>query len=77
MINACSYLDVDSFLNTLKININGLSILNFNIRSYFRNFDKFYQLINKNENKFDVIILSETWAREGTVKLCCIPYHSY
>ena len=64
------------------ININNnFTILNFNIRSFFKNQDEFLGVLGKCTKNIDVICLSETWLNEGNCDLCNISgyhgYHSY
>ena len=80
-INISTYKNLDQFINDNSYNENDLSILNFNIRSFFKNFDEFSALFMNENFTHDVIVLTETRVKHDTVKLCLIPgyvsYHSY
>ena len=70
----CSYRSTDSFklLKQQFLN-NGLSIICFNIRSFYKNGDEFLGYLSNCEHVFDIIILTETWAKDETNTLCHIP----
>lgn len=70
----CNYCSIDSF-KTLKqqFSSNGLSVICFNIRSFSRNGDEFIGYLSNLEHDFDVIILTETWAKDDTQTLINIP----
>ena len=79
--NMCAYCDVNEFIsNKIKIK-GGFSVLNFNIRSFFKNYDEFFSVLTNCNIDIDVITLSETWLHKDTQKLCNIPgyksFHSY
>ena len=67
----CNYYSIDSF-KTLKQQFpyNGLSVLCFNIRSFSKNSDEFLGYLSNCEHDFDIIILTETWAKDETYTLC-------
>ena len=70
----CRYCSIDTFRD-LKQNFehNGLSIVCFNIRSFNRNAEEFLSYLACCEHDFDVIVLTETWAKDETHDLCHIP----
>ena len=60
-IENCRYVYKHELVNMSLGNTNGeLSILHVNIRSIFKNFDKFHILFDKFQNSPDIICLSET-----------------
>ena len=70
----CNYYSTDSFkLKKQQFSKNGLSVICFNIRSFSRNGDEFLGYISNCGHKFDIIILTETWASNETQTLCYIP----
>ena len=76
--NSCKYYDVDSFLSPFINKGNNLNVLNFNIRSFFKNCDEFLALISRSSNDIDVIVLTETWFTKDNLYLCSIPgYRSF
>ena len=70
----CNYCSTDSF-KSLKQQFpnNGLSIICFNIRSFNKNGDAFLGYLSNCEHDFDIIVLTETWAKDETNMLCHIP----
>ena len=70
----CNYCSTDSF-KVLKQQFpkNGLSIVCFNVRSFSKNGDEFLGYLSNLEHNFDIIILTETWAKNETHTLCQIP----
>ena len=78
----CKYYDLDKFNSHSKsFHKNSLSIICFNIRSFTKNSDEFLGYLHNVENKFDVIVLTETWGNEEILVLFNIPgynsYHNY
>ena len=74
----CNYCSIDSF-KVLKQQFSqkGLSVISFNVRSFGKNGDEFVGYLSNCEHDFDVIILTETWAKDETQTLCHIPgYHA-
>ena len=69
----CRYCSIDTF-KILKENFNhkGLSVVCFNIRSFDKNADEFLGYLESCEHDFDIIILTETWAKDETHTLCHI-----
>ncbi|KAF0707902.1 otoferlin-like [Aphis craccivora] len=55
--------DIDEYL--MDIEINYLNVLHMNIRTYNRNIDEFWCLINDSLKVLNIIILSETWNGTG------------
>ena len=73
-VYSCKYCSTDSFkIFKQNFNIRGLSMICFNIRSYHKNSDEFLAYLNNCDHNFDIIVLTETWAREETHVLCHIP----
>ena len=70
----CKYCSIDTFKD-LKQNFEqkGLSVICFNIRSFNKNGDEFLGYLSNCEHDFDIIILTETWAKDETHILCHIP----
>ena len=79
--NSCKYFSIDEFHNNVKTENDELSIFNFNIRSFFKNFDELSIILSHFDVSFDIIILTETWLNENTAQLCNIngykSYHTY
>ena len=75
---ACPSVDANTFKNIVKpILKNNLSIICFNIRSFHANIDEFLGFLTNCDHNFDVIVLTETWAKDETHKLCHIKgYHA-
>ena len=78
----CKYYSVDKYNSHSKsFHNNSLSIICFNIRSFTKNSDEFLGYLHNVDNKFDVIVLTETWGKEETLVLFNIPgynsYHNY
>ena len=75
------YYEIDKFQNELKATRHGMTILNFNIRSFNKNIDEFIAVISSCNIKYDIIVLTETWLRPHTQQLASIPgyvsYHCY
>ena len=69
---SCSYFNVENIKNKLKI-INGISITNFNIRSFTKNVSEFSACLQTLNQSYDVIVLTETWLKEDTADGCCLP----
>ena len=76
--NCISY-NADQFSSLISEQCNNLSVLSFNIRSFFKNSEEFLATID-NVN-IDVIVLTETWLNSGLEALCNIPgytgFHNY
>ena len=74
----CKYVtpqDLSGFKVDQQMN---LSIVNFNIRSFFKNIDEFLGLLRLCKHHFDVIVLTETWLNRNTADLCIIEgYNSF
>ena len=60
----CSYSTVSEFNKMLKNNNSGLTILNYNIRSFKKNFDSFISIFESYNETPDILILTETWFSE-------------
>ena len=73
-VYACDYYSIDSF-NTHKTYFSemGLSVVCFNIRSFTKHSDEFLAYLSSCNHTFDIIVLTETWAKEETHTLCEIP----
>ena len=70
----CNYHSIDSFkLMKQQLPNNGLSVICFNIRSFNRNGDEFLSYLSNCQYDFDIIVLTETWAKNETHALCYIP----
>ena len=70
----CNYYSIDSFkMLKQQFPYNGLSVLCFNICSFSKNSDEFLGYLSNCEHDFDIIILTETWAKDETYTLCHIP----
>ena len=70
----CRYTSVDSFQDIKQTFSNtGLSLLCFNIRSFSKNSEEFLGYISNCKHSFDVIVLTETWAKDETHYLFQIP----
>ena len=75
----CKYVDIGEMgKNNFKEH---LSVICFNVRSYFKNSDEFLSILSTNNLEFDVIILTETRIKSNNMQLCHIPgyiaYHCY
>ena len=63
----CKYISVDSFQGIKQtFSDTGLSLLSFNIRSFSKNSEEFLGYISNCKHSFDVIVLTETWAKDET-----------
>ena len=63
----CKYISVDSFQGIKQtFSDTGLSLLCFNIRSFSKNSEEFLGYISNCKHSFDVIVLTETWAKDET-----------
>lgn len=74
----CMYYEVEEF-NRLMGNLDQLFVFHQNIRSFNSNFDTLSCFLSKLSHNVDVLVLTETWFREG---LCCSidgykSYHTY
>ena len=70
----CKYFSVESFKkHKEKFYVNGLSVVCFNMRSSGKNLDEFIGYLSNCEHSFDIIVLTETWAKNETQALCHIP----
>ena len=58
------YYDLKEF-NNLTANTDNLIILHQNIRSFHSNFDKLSNFLKNLDREVDILILTETWFREG------------
>ena len=58
------YYDLKEF-NNLTANTDNLIILHQNIRSFHSNFDKLSIFLENLDREVDIMILTETWFREG------------
>ena len=77
-LNNCNYTDINELPDVLNGIDKGLSIVCFNIRSYFKNMDEFLGILSLGDKKFDVIILTETWLNHLNKQLCHVQgYVSY
>ena len=79
-MTSCLYRDVNDFKNDF-INESSMSVLCFNIRSFYKNIDEFLAILSLNESNIDIIVLTETWLNNDNKQLGCIPgyvsYHCY
>ena len=77
----CSYFNVDQFKQCLAGDGGSFSVLNVNIRSFFKNSDELIGLLSSTKADVDVIVLCETWLAPFNVNLCLIPgytaFHSF
>ena len=75
----CLSLDANQFSSLINEQCNNLSVLSFNIRSFFKNSVEFLATINN--NNIDVVVLTETWLNSDTEELCNIQgytgFHNY
>ena len=70
--NICKYYTVSDFIRKMSVNKKGLSMINFNVRSFNANFDSFISIFDDFETTPDVLVLTETWFRDNSLKE--IPY---
>ena len=80
--DVCKYYTVEAFNNTVSNNLDKcISMICFNIRSFNKNHDEFLGFLSNCNLAFDIIVLTETWARDETQSLNhlsgYIPYHNY
>ena len=69
----CKYYDIDYFNNKFaKTNNSKLSVISFNIRSFYKNSDEFIGFLSNLKFKFHIIILTETWLSDKNIELCNI-----
>lgn len=79
-VNTCVYEDVwgFDFFSDNSINPNkSITILSLNIRSCNKHFDELMLILNSYRNKFDVIILTETWMDESCVNVSMDGYERF
>ena len=70
----CKYYSTDSLKSSHVLSsLHSLSIISFNIRSFSKNSDEFLGFLLNCEHEFDIIVLTETWARDETQCVCFIP----
>ena len=67
--NFCSYSTVSEF-NSTNNNSNKFSLVNYNICSFNHNSAQFESLLDSVNNKFQCIVISETWNNEANTDLC-------
>ena len=74
-VYTCKYYSENSFkIQTQNVqSVNGLSIINFNIRSFTKNSVDFLVYLKTLNHEFDIMIITETWGREEFHSLCHIP----
>lgn len=76
-INLCRYHSINTFKDFSKtFNQNGLTIINFNIRSFNSNSTEFLAYLEGTGHSYDIIILTETWINASNVSLSYIPGYS-
>ena len=69
----CPLLTTDTFKQTVQPSLKEtLSVICFNIRSFNRNIDEFLGFLSNCGHSFDIIILTETWAKDESQSLCHI-----
>ena len=73
--NQSEYFTVDQF-NSVSTASSSLFILSLNIRSFRRNSESFFAMLNAMKFKPKMIILTETWATESNKSLCNIEGYS-
>ena len=72
--DSCRYASIDTFTEIQKeFSRNGLSIVCFNIRSFYSNSTEFLEYLSSTGHNYDIIILTETWIKESTLVLSEIP----
>ena len=70
----CKYCSIDTFKDQKQnFSQKGISVICFNIRSFIKNADEFLGYLINCEHTFDIIVLTETWAKDETHTLCHIP----
>ena len=69
---------MDEFVSYFSNSSKHFSILNFNIRSFFKNRYEFLSILRQCKCNIDIKVLTETWISDDTVQLCHIDgYHAY
>ena len=58
--NNCGYYTEEKFNKSIKLD-QGLSIIHFNSRSLYANFEKIEEYIKQFKKPFNIIAVSETW----------------
>ena len=81
-IFSCKYYNTSTFNESLPDHMRQcLSLLSFNIRSFKKNHDEFIGYLKNCNHEFDIIVLSETWAKEETHCMNSLPgynaFHNY
>ena len=71
--NSCQKFNSSRFNDKFSTKKPNLNVVCFNVRSFNKNGDEFLAYIDELKLKFDVIILTETWASVGTLPLISIP----
>jgi len=72
---SCKYYLEDTFNNKLQelnVSNNCFSLINFNVRSMFKNCNDFQIYLSNLEHQFSIIGLCETWLNDTNSEFCCI-----
>ena len=64
----CSYISISDFNRKIQNYKNGLSILNFNIRSFSGNFDGFICCFENFNSIPNILVLTETWFKANSIR---------
>ena len=65
----CRYYTVEELNNTSESLVNCISVICFNIRSFSKNIDEFLGFLANCNHVFDILVLTETWAKDITQSL--------
>ena len=68
----CNYIPIADYIVRTRNYGSNLNILNYNIRSFSANFDSFISIFDNFDSTPDILILTETWFNENSIK--DIPY---
>ena len=72
-LNICSYYEIDNFLSLFDKKNNIFSVLNFNIKSFSKNIDKFLSISDSLAELPDILSITETWINRNRLNFSTIP----
>ena len=67
-VSMCNYISMSDFNRKIQNYNNGITIINFNIRSFSANFDGFISCFKNFDSIPDIMVLTETWFKENSLK---------
>ena len=79
--DSSQYISLNKFSNLFIDNQKNISLMTFNIRSFYCHVDEFLSVLESCNLMFDVIVLTETWLHQTTVQAVKLPgykgYHCF